>query len=482
MECMLVVDFGTSNARTNLVDIDTGRIVQGKSKPVNYFSPQKDYHEIDVNDYWLASVETLGYVINNIPDKCKILGLIFSYIGDSLVPVDKDGNPVYNMLASYDLRARNDMELYTHVLGEKRFEEISGCPLTPRNTGAKIYWLKKHMPERMEQAAMYLTLQQYINMKLGLGPVSDYSVANRKLMLDVRKKKWSEELMRLINTDLDEMGAVIVSGDECIGKIRRYGSVELPYEVPVFPGGHDSAVGFIGLGLDMYTEGILGNVGGTFDHYGYLTKDYEHTIETAGIQTVAGPIGESYVTIKAHPAGKDLLWFVNELTRENDTGVLNRYFSKSTFDGTNQSYYTTGLDTGAGCFVYLKNTSGPQQIFDTLIEGMTFLSKDYVELFKKLPRRFSVIRIGGGSGKSRVWPALKANIFGCPVETVSNLEVSSVGAAAAGAVGLGIYSYKEAFDKMVAVSEIFEPDEEISRRYQENYLRWKEICSSISCS
>lgn len=474
MECMLVVDFGTSNARTNLIDINTGKIVLGKSKPVSYFSPKKDYHEINVDDYWNASVETMGHVINDLPDKCKILGLIFSYIGDSLVPVDKDGDPVYNMIASYDLRARNDMELYTQVLGEKRFEEISGCPLTPRNTGVKIHWLKKYMPEKMEHAAMYLTLQQYVNMKLGLGPVSDYSVANRKLMLDVRTKKWSEELMSLIGTDVSEMGPVIVSGDECIGKIRRYGSVELPYEMPVFPGGHDSAVGFIGLGMDIYTEGILGNVGGTFDHYGYLTDRYDNTIEKAGIQTVAGPVGGSYVTIKAHPAGKDLLWFVNELTGENDTGALNKYFSRAVFDGTNQSYYTTGLDTGTGSFLYLKNTSGPQEIFETLIEGMTFLSKDYVELFKKLPRKFDVIRIGGGSGKSREWPALKANVFGCPVETVSNLEVSSVGAAAAGAVGLGIYSYKEAFDRMVSVSEVFEPDAEISGRYQENYLKWKD--------
>lgn len=474
MECMLVVDFGTSNARTNLIDINTGEIVLGKSKPVSYFSPKKDYHEINVDDYWNASVETMGHIINNLPDKCKILGLIFSYIGDSLVPVDKDGDPVYNMIASYDLRARNDMELYTQVLGEKRFEEISGCPLTPRNTGVKIYWLKKYMPERMEHAAMYLTLQQYVNMKLGLGPVSDYSVANRKLMLDVKTKKWSEELMSLIGTDVGEMGPVIVSGDECIGKIRRYGIVDLPYELPVFPGGHDSAVGFIGLGMDIYTEGILGNVGGTFDHYGYLTDRYDNTIEKAGIQTVAGPVGGSYVTIKAHPAGKDLLWFVNELTGENSTGALNKYFSRAVFDGTNQSYYTTGLDTGTGSFLYLKNTSGPQEIFETLIEGMTFLSKDYVELFKKLPRKFDVIRIGGGSGKSREWPALKANVFGCPVETVSNLEVSSVGAAAAGAVGLGLYSYKEAFDRMISVSEVFEPDAEISGRYQENYLKWKE--------
>ena len=227
-------------------------------------------------------------------------------------------------------------------------------------------------------------------------------------------------------------------------------------------------------GMDIYTTGILGNVGGTFDHYGYLTDRYDNTIEKAGIQTVAGPVGGSYVTIKAHPAGKDLLWFVNELTGENSTGALNKYFSRSVFDGMNQSYYTTGLDTGTGSFFYLKNTSGPQEIFETLIEGMTFLSKDYVELFKKLPRKFDVVRIGGGSGKSREWPALKANVFGCPVETVSNLEVSSVGAAVAGAVGLGIYSYKEAFDRMVSVSEVFEPDTEISGRYQENYLKWKD--------
>ncbi len=471
-ECIMVVDFGTSNARTNLIDLENGDIITGVSEPVLYDSPRADFHEIDVNDYWNASVKTTGKVIGQLKSDCRIRGIIFSYIGDSLVAVDEHGEPTSPMIASFDLRAKNDMELYTDVLGVERFEYISGCPLTPRNTGAKIHWIKKYLPDVAEKTKYYLTLQQYVNFKLGLGPISDYSVANRKLMLDVHTKKWSDDLMRLIDSGEEEMGPDICGGDKQIGTITAYGDVELPYEIPVFPGGHDSAVGFIGLGLKQ-DDHILGNVGGTFDHYGYLRTAYLDTLQIANVQTVAGPTSDTYVTIKAHPAGKDLLWFIHNMIHTNDMGKLNEYFDQAVFEGENKSFYTTGLDTGTGCFIHFSNLTDMQMLFNTLIEGMTFLSWEYVQLFMQLDRQFDTVRVGGGSGKSDRWLQLKADVFNMKVEKVKNLEVSSVGAAIAGAVGLGICSYEEAFHKMVQVEKTFYPRKEIHEKYKKRYEEWK---------
>ena len=59
------------------------------------------------------------------------------------------------------------------------------------------------------------------------------------------------------------------------------------------------------------------------------------------------------------------------------------------------------------------------------------------------------------------------------VEKVKNLEVSSVGAAIAGAVGLGICSYEEAFQKMVQVEKTFYPRKEILEKYKKRYEEWK---------
>ena len=88
-------------------------------------------------------------------------------------------------------------------------------------------------------------------------------------------------------------------------------------------------------------------------------------------------------------------------------------------------YKRQGLDTSAGSFVYLDNLAGVQKIFDTLVEGMTFLSKDIVEQFKLLHYPFEAIRVGGGSGKSDEWLQLKADVFGIRIEKVKNLEAVS---------------------------------------------------------
>lgn len=473
-KCIMVVDFGTSNVRTNLVSIEDGRILLGYSEPIAYTNVKDDFHEINVDDYWLKSVRTTKKVMENVDSDICILGLIFSYIGDSLVPVDENGNPVYNMIASYDLRAKDDMEIYTKDLRARRFEEITGCPLTPRNTGAKIHWIKKYMPEVKKKTTYYLTLQQYINMKLGLEPISDYSVANRKLMLDVRLKQWSPELMELIDSNEEEQGSKIVGGDCMIGKIINYGDVKFSYEIPVFPGGHDSAVGFIGLGL-INTEDILGNVGGTFDHYGFISKEYVNTLQSVGVQSVAGPTSDSYVTIKAHPACKDINWFMREIVCETDFNRVGTFFDNANWVGESNVYYSGKIDVEKGAFYNLGINTGRQQIFDALVEGLTFLSKECIDLFNKLKPendKFSVIRIGGGTGKSDSWPQLKADVFNCKVERVKNLEVSSVGAAIIACVGLGIYDYEEAIKRMVTIDKTFYPSVRNHERYMEKFLKW----------
>ena len=154
-------------------------------------------------------------------------------------------------------------------------------------------------------------------------------------------------------------------------------------------------------------------------------------------------------------------------------GKLNEYFDQAVFEGENKSFYTTGLDTGTGCFIHFSNLTDMQMLFNTLIEGMTFLSWEYVQLFMQLDRQFDTVRVGGGSGKSDRWLQLKADVFNMKVEKVKNLEVSSVGAAIAGAVGLGICSYEEAFHKMVQVEKTFYPRKEIHEKYKKRYEEWK---------
>ena len=81
------------------------------------------------------------------------------------------------------------------------------------------------------------------------------------------------------------------------------------------------------------------------------------------------------------------------------------------------------------------------------------------------------MRIGAGGAKSENWIQLKADLLGIPVERVKNLQTSSVGVACICAVAKGIYgSYKEAVEHMVQVEHTFEPNPQMTERYQERYF------------
>ena len=65
---------------------------------------------------------------------------------------------------------------------------------------------------------------------------------------------------------------------------------------------------------------------------------------------------------------------------------------------------------------------------------------------------------------------LTADIFGLPAERPSTYETSGLGAAINVAVGLGHYDdYEQAIDKMTRVGDVFEPDYQTTRLYDQLY-------------
>jgi len=86
-----------------------------------------------------------------------------------------------------------------------------------------------------------------------------------------------------------------------------------------------------------------------------------------------------------------------------------------------------------------------------------------------------LICIGGGA-KSKDWLQIKADVLGIEVITLKNTESACLGAALLAGIGTGVYSsYKDAINNSVKYDEIFMPQNNLEKTYNERYMIYRDI-------
>jgi xylulokinase len=467
---ILIVDIGTSKVHTNLVDIANGDLLETKSCSYTWIHPQEGWSEADPESIWKAAESTIQAIEETSRKKYEIKAIAFSYIGDSLLIVDKKFRPLRNMILAFDNRARLETQEFIDQFSEKEFTRITGSTIMPELVPFKIMWLMKNQPDLFKETAKLWNIQQFMNHKLGLVDATDFTLACRKILFDIHNKKWSDELCEYLKISPEMLGNDILPSDSIIGSINRFGTVSFEQEIPVMLGAHDSESGMIGLGCIPGSDDVIGNITGTYDHIGYLPKTYADKLE-GFITSYCGPLKDSYVLLGATIAGPNLDWFVKTFYPQENLAAIDRLFNLYRFDGMNKVYLTRGVQTGNGCIRGINFNTKLENIFQAVVEGVTYPLKDIFTQMKKFNgRNFGRMRVGGGGAKSDQWSQLKSDMFQIYMEKVVNTEISSLGAAIMAAVSEGYYSdISTAMSQMIRVVKTFEPNEVVSKRYEERF-------------
>ena len=84
--------------------------------------------------------------------------------------------------------------------------------------------------------------------------------------------------------------------------------------------------------------------------------------------------------------------------------------------------------------------------------------------------RVEAMRLIGGGARGRFWNQMMADIYGLPVFRMAILEeATSMGAAMAGGVGVGLFPDFSVSQQMNPVAEIFAPDPKARQVYEQMF-------------
>lgn len=484
---LLGLDVGTTGVKTLLVK-DSGDVVASATSEYPMQTPKPLWAEQAPEDWWSATKLSIRGVLSQAavkPEDVKGIGLTGQMHG--LVMVDKNREVLRPCIMWNDQRTGAECEAITKKVGLRRLMELTGNPVFPGFTAPKILWVRENEPQVFRRASHVLLPKDYIRLRLTGEFATDVSDASGTSLLNVRERRWCEEILTALDIPIEWMPGLHES-TEITGQVARKVTEEtgLRPGTPVVAGGGDQAAGAVGNGIVSLgvVSVTLGTSGVVFAHTDQVAVEKEgrlhafcHAVPNAwhvmGVTLAAGgsfrwfrdTLGDSERG-RALQSGVDPYEILTEEAERAPAGSEGLIFLP----------YLTGERTpyadpsAKGAFVGLTVRHSRAHVIRSVLEGVAFSLRDCLELIQALGLRIDEIRISGGGARSLLWRQILADVFGNELTVLSSTEGAPFGAALLAGVGTGVYqTVAEACKDTVKVAARIEPDASRARTYESLY-------------
>lgn len=488
---VLTFDIGTQSARAVLVN-KKGDIVAVKQKKYAepYYSINPGWAEQRPDFYFEKMCETAKALCSENTDKLsQIIAVTITCIRDTVVCLDKDKKPVRDAILWLDKRIaeyKNQIPLVNRAL----FTLVGMSESVKKLYRATFSnWIRQNEPEVWTKTDKYVMLPTYLNYKLTGNLIDSASNLIGHFPFNYKEKHWmnKRELTYCVCDIPAERLCELIKTGEVIGTLKDEicENTGIPKGLPLIATGSDK--GCETLGLSVYNPGKASVSFGT----------------TATIQFAVSKYFEPQKFMPAYPAVPDdrynpeiqvfrgfwlISWFIKEFAAEErlEAERLGTYPEalldekiKSIPAGCEglvlQPYWTPGITNpiSAGSIIGFSDFHTRLHLYRAIVEGLCLELYDSMQIMQKRGGvKIEEIFIGGGGSKSDVVCQIASDVFGLPVKRIQTHEASSLGSSMVAFVAKGEFKdYDEAIKNMVHEKDVFTPNTENHKVYEELYAK-----------
>jgi xylulokinase len=518
---LLTFDIGTTGNKCSLFSSD-GRALASVTVPYPTFYSRSGWAEQEPEDYWRSTVTGTKLLGERYPEYLKrVVGIGLSGHMNGMLPVDGAGQPLYREIIHADSRSEPQCRYIRERIAEDEFFRITGNRIDSHLSLPKVLWFRDEHPDLYRKTAAVLQSKDFTAGRLvGRMGTTDLSDASLTCALDISRKSWSSELLQELGLDMEKFPVILLSQDIVGGLCTEAAHLlGLPEGLPVTAGGGDAACSTRGAGVNDYTTAM--NCIGSSSWISLLAAE---PLLDAGmrIQNFYDIDGESCTICgTVQSAGSVVDWMADALvadvemadalkkpeglskgpgSREGHDSRHYRYFEKLAsqsppganglvllpyFMGERTPHWNQDLK---GSFIGLSPGHTRRDMARAVYEGVGFALRDVLQVFVENNLSVNELVLTGGGALSRFWNQLLSSLFGRPIKVPSYpKQATSLGAATAAMVGLGMYrSYAEAAGTM-QYPVLFSPDaadtqayDTLFTRYQAIYPAYAALCAALN--
>jgi xylulokinase len=479
LTALLGLDVGTTGARCLAID-QAGRVLAEATAEYPLYSPHPGWSEQNPEDWWEATGTVIGRVAEEVGHDVAGIGLTGQMHG--AVFLDGSDAVIRPALLWNDQRTQKQCDEITEKVGEETLIRIAGNPALTGFQAPKVLWLREEEPQAYARVKRLLLPKDYIRLRLSGHAATDASDASGTLLLDLRPRTWSDEILEALEIPRQWLPDVF-EGPEATGSVAANVADQLGLRpgIPLAAGGGDNAAAAVGNGI--ISPGLascsIGTSGVLFAHSDSLSAD-----PSGRLHAFCHAVPDRYhlmgVTLSA---GGSLRWWRDVLGAASyeDLGQL-AALAQPGAEGLVFLPYLTGERApypdplARGAFFGLSSRHSAAHLTRAVMEGVAFSLRDCLDLMRQIGTVPTQIRATGGGARSDFWRQLIADVLGCRIVRTVSDQGPAYGAALLAGVAAGVYSnVEEACAGIEVRAEACEPDSDRARLYDDYHAVYRSL-------
>ena len=474
------IDLGTSACKLLLVN-EQGEVLNTVTKEYPLSFPQPGWSEQEPAHWWNACLTGIPELLEGF-DAAQVRAMGAGGQMHGLVALDKDDRVIRPAILWNDGRTAKQVAYLNDTVGRATLSTRTANIAFAGFTAPKLLWMREQEPGRFAAIEKIMLPKDYLVYRLTGVHATDCSDAAGMLLLDVKNRRWSKEMLELCGLRESRMPKLLESY-ETVGTLLPdvAAALGLPEGVLVCAGAGDNAAaavgtGTVGSGGCNISLGTSGTIFISSEKFGVDPNNALHAFCHAdGGWHLMGCM------LSAASCNK---WFCEDILGTADYAAEQASIDPEKL-GRSHVYFLPYLmgerspinDTDArGVFIGMTMDTSRADLVQAVLEGVAFAIRDSFEVAKSLGISIPRSNICGGGSKSALWRTILANVLGIPLDIVKTEQGPGYGAALLAMVADGQYeTVQAACDALVEVVDTIEPDADLTARYEDRYQRFKQI-------
>jgi xylulokinase len=484
---LIAHDLGTTGNKATLYDRE-GALVGSAFYGYDTEYARTGWAEQNPEDWWQAVCISTRQLLQQTGARADdVACIVFSGQMMGCVPLDKYARPLRKAIIWADQRSVEQERWVGERISPEAVYRITGHRLSASYSLCKMLWLRDHQPDIYKATYKFVHAKDSIVARLTGAFVTDPSDGSSMNLYDLERDEWSARILEAAEVDpaqLPELRRSIdVAGEVLPGVAEEVG---VAAGTPVVVGGGDGSCAAAGAGV--IDEGRAYNYVGSSSWIALSTRkpiyDPNYKTFTFGhvIPGMFMPTGTMQAAGASYQWARDQLCHIEAQAAEalgvSPYEVMNIKAERAS-PGANGLFFLPYLmgersprwnPRARGAFVGLTIRHTRADVIRAVLEGVTMNLRVILDAFTAQGARIDAMRLIGGGARGRFWNRIMADIYGLPVYRLAILEeATSMGAALAGGIGVGLYPDFSMIEQMNAVAEVIEPDPAAQEAYARIY-------------
>ena len=239
------VDLGTSAVKLLLME-GNGAIKKIVSKEYPLYFPNPGWSEQKPEDWWTQVIAGIKELTAEC-DKSQVAGISFGGQMHGLVILDENDNVIRPAILWNDGRTQKETDYLNNEIGTKKLAQYTANIAFAGFTAPKILWVKANEPDNFAKIKKIMLPKDYIAYKLSGSFCTDVSDASGMLLLDVKNRKWSKEMLDICGITEAQLPKLYESY-EVVGTLKADVAADLGFStsVKIVAGAGDNAAAAVG--------------------------------------------------------------------------------------------------------------------------------------------------------------------------------------------------------------------------------------------